>query len=358
MGIKYLHKFLRDNSVNSIRLMHINQLRNKKIVVDINIYLYQYLAEDRLLEKTYMMLSLFKYYNIIPIFIFDGKPPLEKKYELERRRLNKLQAKQDLKEALYQLDNNNLELQEKEELITKIEDLKYQSVFLSKKAIEDVKQLIIAFGMTYYDALNEADELCALLVLKNKVWACMSDDSDMLAYGCHRVLRYFDLMKQNVLYYDLNGILDELGLTHEQLREICVLSCNDYNIEYYEIPKKVIQENEENQENKYKSNNKYNPKQSKKLKNYGLYYVLKQFKYYKKSKSNLKFKDWLIENNKLLINNEAIETFNKINNIYQLKNQNIYNEIINLKIFNGFYNSEKIRSLMKNDGFIFRPSDI
>ena len=30
-------------------------------------------------ENMYLMLSIFRYYNVIPIFVFDGKPPPEKK---------------------------------------------------------------------------------------------------------------------------------------------------------------------------------------------------------------------------------------------------------------------------------------
>ena len=30
---------------------------------------------DSLIEKFYLMSSIFKYYNIVPIFVFDGKPP-------------------------------------------------------------------------------------------------------------------------------------------------------------------------------------------------------------------------------------------------------------------------------------------
>ena len=32
------------------------------------------------------MCSLFKRYNITPIFVFDGKPPKEKRKELDERR--------------------------------------------------------------------------------------------------------------------------------------------------------------------------------------------------------------------------------------------------------------------------------
>ena len=39
----------------------------------------------------------------------------------------------------------------------------------------------------YYTAINEADELCASMVINGFAWACLSEDMDMFVYGCTRV---------------------------------------------------------------------------------------------------------------------------------------------------------------------------
>jgi len=54
---------------------------------------------------------------------------------------------------------------------------------------------MIAYGVSYIDADGEADQLCASLVLKNKVYACLSEDMDLFVYGCPRVLRYLSFIK-------------------------------------------------------------------------------------------------------------------------------------------------------------------
>ena len=41
------------------------------------------------------MISLFRYYNIIPIFIFDGKPPPEKT-QIIMKRVNDKQKEKEL----------------------------------------------------------------------------------------------------------------------------------------------------------------------------------------------------------------------------------------------------------------------
>ena len=57
----------------------------------------------------------------------------------------------------------------------------------------------------------------------------MSEDMDMFVYGCPKVLRYLSLLKSTVVIYDLKGILRTLKLTHNNFKQICVLSGTDYN---------------------------------------------------------------------------------------------------------------------------------
>ena len=92
MGIRYLNRYLRDNCPESIKRINISEISYKKIAVDISIYLYKYETNNCLLENMFVMLSIFRYYNIIPIFIFDGKPPPEKKALLQKRKNDKEMA--------------------------------------------------------------------------------------------------------------------------------------------------------------------------------------------------------------------------------------------------------------------------
>ena len=89
MGIKHLNKFLRDHAQKSIKFISLEELSGKKIAVDISIYMYKYASEGTLLENMYLMLSTLRHYNIIPVFIFDGKPPPEKKELLMKRKEDK-----------------------------------------------------------------------------------------------------------------------------------------------------------------------------------------------------------------------------------------------------------------------------
>ena len=84
MGIKHLNQYLQNNCKNSIKQIGFSELKYKKIVIDTSIYLYRFLGENALLENFYLMISIFREYNIIPLFVFDGKPPKEK-YDLLKK---------------------------------------------------------------------------------------------------------------------------------------------------------------------------------------------------------------------------------------------------------------------------------
>ena len=92
-----------------------------------------------------------------------------------------------------------------------------------------VKNLLTHSGMTWTDARGEADVLCAELVLSGTAYACLSEDMDMFAYGCDRVLRHLSLSKHTVLIYDLKEILDQIQMTKCEFRQVLVLSGTDYN---------------------------------------------------------------------------------------------------------------------------------
>jgi 5'-3' exonuclease len=207
--------------------MDMKELANKTIVIDISIYMYKYQTDGTLIENIYLMLSLFKHYRIIPIFIFDGKPPIEKRELLRQRYNDKVIAEAEYNRLSALLEQDSLD---RGDLVSEMELLKKKIIYLTKKQIANVKTLIHAFGATYYDAPNEADELCALLVLKNKAWACMSEDMDMFVYGVPRVIRYFSLLNHTIVLYNTSSILQELAMTQKEFSEVCILSGTDYNL--------------------------------------------------------------------------------------------------------------------------------
>ena len=66
MGIKHLNRFFKENALSSMNLISLTNLSGKKLAVDISIYMYKYVSDNSLIENIYLMLAVFRHYNIIP----------------------------------------------------------------------------------------------------------------------------------------------------------------------------------------------------------------------------------------------------------------------------------------------------
>lgn len=231
MGIKHLNRFLKENcSKISIRKIEIQQLQGKRLVIDASIYMYKYMADDALIENMYQLISILLLNNIIPLFVFDGKPPPEKYDLITKRKEVKKIAEDKYSELLLKYENTD-DKNEKQNMMKDMVELKNRFVRVTNKDKERVKELLTAFGIMYYESTNEADEVCAYMVKSGKAWGCLSDDMDMFVYGCTRVLRNISLINKTVILYETPNILKELCMTDIDFKQIMVLSGTDYNID-------------------------------------------------------------------------------------------------------------------------------
>jgi 5'-3' exonuclease len=215
---------------SSIEKKHLGLFQGKTLVIDTSIYLYKFMGDGQLIEQMYLMISIFLHYKITPIFVFDGKPPKEKDDTIKQRKMDKQQAEEKFNQLQQTLVSEHLSENTKEEIKEEMEKLKKQFVRIRSTDIQAVKKLMDLYGITYIEAVGEADKLCAKMVITKKAWACISDDMDMFVYGCTRVMRHMSLLNHTIVYYNLNSILNELQLPLQDLREIMILSGTDYNL--------------------------------------------------------------------------------------------------------------------------------
>jgi len=219
MGIPYLSKYLKTMcSKKSIHSIKLADLFGKKIAIDTSIYMYKFERDDMLITKFYQMITALKYYKITPIFVFDGIPPIEKKDLLDKRRLIKYNNQIKYDKMQTEFDENSFEMKQ----------LKKKLVYITKEKINNVKELFTAYGISWIDAPNEADELCAALAHQNKVWGCLSEDNDLFAYGCKHVLRNLNLQTHSLTIYNLPIMLDEMNLSIQTFKLKCISMGTDY----------------------------------------------------------------------------------------------------------------------------------
>lgn len=227
MGIKHLNQFVKRECPGAIKTVTFDDLAGKVVVVDANIYMYRFTADQALLENMYTMIKLFQMRDIVPIFIFDGKPPDEKRNLLNKRQHLKRIAEMHYNQVKTSMDLTCCRPTPDDEHLLKV--LKRRFIRLQDADFERVKTLMRALGVNYIVAPGEADAMCAQMVLKRKAHACVSDDTDMFVYGCPRVLRHLNLLDETFTMYDMSQILNILGITLTEFRQICVVSGTDYN---------------------------------------------------------------------------------------------------------------------------------
>jgi len=212
----------------AIQKIGFNELQHQTIIVDVSIYLYKFTERGSFLENMYLFISMFREYGIVPVFVFDGKPPAEKKDLLEKRKNDKIIAETkytELQQRVVAMESEDVRRD-----LDEMEDLKRQFVRLNDRDIRDAKLLMQYYGVNYIESLGEADELCAYLVKHGYAWGCMSDDMDMFLYGCPRVIRHVSLMNHTAVVYDTARILRELKMPFADFKDALVLSGTDYNM--------------------------------------------------------------------------------------------------------------------------------
>ena len=303
MGVRCLNKFINNNCKKGITKNHLSDLDGKILAVDTNIYMYKFLENNQLIEQFYFMISLFKYYNIKPIFVFDGKIDIDKIETINKRRNEKIIAEEKY---------NNLIL-EKDPNCKMMVSLKKKFTYVSRNMFIEVKKLINLMGEIYIDAPCEADELCAWLVINNHVDGCLSEDTDLFVYGCNRVYKGLDLDNQSIIKYDLNSILKIINISKNNFLQLCVISDNDYN----------------------NNNNK------------GFIYYYNIFKKYKKTNKYEDFYNWLLSKNYNIDYEKLLKLCNKF------KLTKVFDIDIDIKYKNININKNELINFLSSYNFIF-----
>ena len=228
MGIKNLLKLMTQKGNLVIEKTNEDYI-GTKIAIDISILIYQVVISIRntgtdlknkegeitshilgLFNKTIVLLEK----GVIPIFVFDGKPPALKSKVLQNR-------KNIRKKAALKLEN----------AVTEKEKIKYfkRSVSISKEQMEQCRELLDLMGIPYVQAPEEADSQCAYLNKKGLVDAVLTEDMDILTFGAPKIVRNLSSFHKNPIEIELNNILTSLNLNQDEFIELCILLGCDYS---------------------------------------------------------------------------------------------------------------------------------
>jgi len=230
MGVPHLNALFCSQCPHGVEKKPLHAFSGWKVAVDTSIYMYRYKEQGVLLENMFNLVNMLKRHNIVPCFIFDGKPPEEKKAIIKARKKERETAENEYNQIANLVEANpDMDDDEKKQKITKMETLKQKMTRITSQDIQNVKTLLDGMGVIWVEARGEADLLCARLCNKKFVNACLSDDMDMFVYGCPVVWRHISILQESVVSYNLGVICDTLGMTKDELTEVCVASETDYS---------------------------------------------------------------------------------------------------------------------------------
>jgi len=228
-------------------VVRLEDLSGKSIAIDAYNALYQFLAIIRQPDGTPLKDSsgritshlsglLYRTSNLVemgikPIYVFDGTPPALKEVEIKRRMKAKEEALVRYEQAL------------KEGKIEEARVYAQATSRLKDYMAEDSKKLLDLMGIPWVQAPSEGEAQAAYLVKRENADYCASQDYDSLLFGAPRLVRNVTisgrrkLPSKNVFIevvpevVELENVLRECGITHEQLIDVGILIGTDFNPE-------------------------------------------------------------------------------------------------------------------------------
>lgn len=227
MGIKGLNTFIKRHSPESTKIVSMLKYRGKTFAIDVNILIYK-ICHQYPNDITSFLLSflnkinIFLSYGILPIFIFDGSAPIEKRRVINKR----LFLKKQLTERLTKL---KLVTEPSIETKTQISRLENQLVVVKKEHRESLIELLTILGIPYYRSKHEAEILCSALQKHGVVDYTVTDDTDAFVFGCRKVLKLLKNTSTALLETDLDRCLKDFDLSFNEFVDFCILSGSDYS---------------------------------------------------------------------------------------------------------------------------------
>ncbi len=201
---------------------------------------------------------------ITPVIVFDGPPPQEKARTIQKRKSHKEHAQQNIawieqqfesdlppsntptptkalfanqpgsdeffERAISQLKSPvGLSSEEKRRIKheLEVEKQKLAAVFLQPHHFYQTQSLCEILGIPFIRSPGEAEVTCVELLRNQKIDAVYTADSDVLVFGCTRMIRRI-INDEYVDALDHNFVIQELGINHEQFVCMCILIGCDF----------------------------------------------------------------------------------------------------------------------------------
>lgn len=252
MGIRNLHDFLRKTTPIVYDDVSLSKFAFKRIAIDLSIYLCKYKStfKEKWLDAFLNMMCQLRENDIHFIFIFDSKSPPEKDHEkqlrMQQREKLKLKVK-DMEMAIEEykemgmmntflsqyLKRKNKVFHSKDAatvyLYDELDRMRGNILDIQGSDFELLKELFLILNVPFFWAHSEAEATCAHLCLNGVVDAVMTEDTDILAYGCPIFLHRINIANNSICEIRMINVLQKLGLNYNEFLDFCIMCGTDYN---------------------------------------------------------------------------------------------------------------------------------
>ncbi|CAO2823458.1 unnamed protein product [Amaranthus hypochondriacus] len=178
------------------------------------------LPTSRHIDYCMHRVNMLRHYGVKPILVFDGGDlPMKSEQENKRAR----SRKESLARAIEHESSGNT---------AGAYECYQKAVDISPAIAYELIQVLKQEGVCYIVAPYEADAQMTFLAITKQVDAVITEDSDLIAFGCPRIIYKMDKYGQGVEFQfhklQYNKDLNFTGFTIDMIQEMCILSGCDY----------------------------------------------------------------------------------------------------------------------------------
>lgn len=254
MGIKNLHKFIKDKFPSCIHEMSLNDLKGKIVAIDTPCLMYKYKfgcfsdnKKDWINSLIFFILKMSQY-EINCCFVNEGKAPVQKQITQENRvkaRESVVKRTDYLKTLLNDYTSSGTISDDLKKEWDKLkqdtpfnfnifkEKLNKRDIFAESITQEDYdifNEILSIFSIVSVQSETEAETMCAFMNASNNVDYVYSFDGDVLAYdGVNGLIPTIDLKSECFTFIDKKQLLECIELDTNSFIDFCILCGTDYN---------------------------------------------------------------------------------------------------------------------------------
>ena len=253
MGIKNLNNILRKKCPKAFKETKISNITNKRIAIDTPLWLYTNMSTiikhtvnrmknvldfiDRKVIMNQVLLSALKFHfmlvenNITPVWLLDGKTPIEKAITRSKRKSTRTNRKTLISELKEKINTQDIFMRSTED-VKELKKLMQNDVNILPEEFDIFYNVLHNLGIPIIVSPGEAEAYGAAMNKKNLIYGVWTTDTDSYALEAINIITgYGDRIDNEQLFnvVHIPTILKNLELDSNSMRDFCIMCGTDFN---------------------------------------------------------------------------------------------------------------------------------